>query len=133
MTSLISTISLHSQFGDGLQAPTDNSVFSPKDLGSGTILQSVNNSLSFIITALTGLASVFFLFQFIMGAFSWVNSGGEQKKVQEARDRITQGVMGLVLVIGAYAIVGLIGTILGLNILNPGEFVQDNILPMQQN
>lgn len=124
-----SSFVLVSQFGgNGLQPPTENSVFAPTDLGETTILRSVNNSLSFIITALTGLAAVFFLFQFVIGAFNWVNAGGEQKKVQEARDRITQGVMGLVLIVGAYAIVGLIGTVLGIEILNPGKFIQDDLL-----
>lgn len=132
LTSLFQLVSysqliLHSQFGDGLKPPTDNSVFSPT-LGEETVLQSTNNALSFIITAVTGVAAVFFLFQFVLGAFAWVNAGGESKKVEEARDRITQGVIGLILIIGSYAIVGLIGKIIGIDILNPGQFVQDNLL-----
>lgn len=118
---------LSAQFGDGI-TPNSDGIFAPPDLGKTTILSYTNNTISFLITLMTTLAGLFFLFQVIMGGINWLNAGGEQKKVQESRDRITQGVIGLILIVAAYSVVGLIATIFGIEILNPGGFLE-TILP----
>jgi TRAP-type C4-dicarboxylate transport system permease small subunit len=114
-------------FGEGLKAPgagglaglanstqrEDGSTLDPLDQ-----LESV---ISSIIGLLTTLAGVFFIAYFIIGSFSWIIAGGDQSKIQKARDQIVQGVIGLVVVVSAYAIVGLIGSIVGVDILNPAE------------
>jgi hypothetical protein len=115
-------------FGEGLKPPSQG-VFAPPTLDNTTILTYTNRTISFVITLLTVLAGLFFLYQCLMGGFAWLNAAGDQKKVQEARDRITQGVIGLLLIVGSYAIVGLIGTIFGLDILNPAGFLETTFIP----
>jgi hypothetical protein len=115
-------------FGEGLKPPSQG-VFAPPELDNTTILTYTNRTITFVITLMTILGGLFFLYQCLMGGFSWLNAGGEQKKVQEARDRITQGVIGLMLLVGAYAIVGLIGTVFGLDILNPAGFLETTFIP----
>lgn len=80
--------------------------------------------ISNLIGFLTTLAAIFFIIYFFMGAFGWVTSGGDKGKTEKAREQITQGVLGLVLIIAAYAIIGLIGSIIGLDILSPGEQIK---------
>lgn len=115
-------------FGEGLKPPSQG-VFAPPTLDNTTVLTYTNRTISFVITLMTVLGGLFFLYQCLMGGFSWLNAAGDQKKVQEARDRITQGVIGLLLIVGSYAIVGLIGTIFGLDILNPGGFLERTFIP----
>lgn len=80
--------------------------------------------ISNLIGFLTTLAAIFFIIYFFLGAFGWVTSGGDKGKTEKAREQITQGVLGLVLIIAAYAIIGLIGSIIGLDILSPGEQIK---------
>ena len=83
--------------------------------------------ISNLIGFLTTLAAIFFIIYFFMGAFGWVTSGGDKGKTEKAREQITQGVLGLVLIIAAYAIIGLIGSIIGLKLLQPGALIQELI------
>jgi hypothetical protein len=98
--------------------------------GSAEGISAINNLEGFISAAigmLTILAGVFFIFYFILGAFKWLSAGGDSGKVQKARDQIVQGVIGLIVVVAAYAIIGLIGTVLGLRLLTPGAVINELI------
>lgn len=53
-----------------------------------------------------------------MGAIGWLTAGGDKQQVSTARDRITTAAIGLVLVIAAYAITGVVGSLFGLDILD---------------
>ena len=65
------------------------------------------------------VAGLAFLLYFLMGALGWLTAGGDKQKLDNSRDRITTALIGLVLVIAAYAITGVVGSIFGLDILNP--------------
>lgn len=80
--------------------------------------------LSNFIGFLTTLAGLMFLIYFIMAGLSWVTSGGDKGKVEKARDQMTQAAMGLVVIIAAYGIVGVVGRVLGLDILNPVKIIE---------
>jgi hypothetical protein len=86
-------------------------------------LNSGQALISYILTFLTIFAGLMFLYQFLRGALAWLSAGGDQKKVSDARDMITQGVIGLVIIIAAYSIIGLISTVLGLDLLNPAQLL----------
>jgi hypothetical protein len=76
--------------------------------------------ISNIIGFLTIVAGLWFLIQFMLGAVTWISAGGDKGKVKEAKDKITQSVIGLAIVVAAYAIAGLVSNILGLNFLDIG-------------
>ena len=59
-----------------------------------------------------------FLVYSIMGGINWVTSGGDPKKVETAQKHFTNGVVGLVVLVGTYAIVAFIQEVLGIDILN---------------
>lgn len=40
----------------------------------------------------------------------WMTAGGDEQKVTKAKDLITQAVIGLIVVLAAYAITAFIGT-----------------------
>ena len=80
---------------------------------------SFNLAISFLIGFLTVIAGLFFLFQMFLGALSWLNAGGNETNVANARNRIFQALIGLIIVVAAYAVIGLVGGLLGLDIFNP--------------
>lgn len=87
---------------------------------SGNVLNTV---LSTVIAVMTVIAFIWFVIQFFIGALGIISAGGDKAKMADARAKITTGLIGLIVVIAAIFIIQLVGTILGLNILNPGNFV----------
>jgi len=81
----------------------------------------LNAIISSIIGVLTVIAGLWFLIQIIVAGYGWIGSGGDGKKVTEARDKITNSLIGLLMVVIAWIIVAIVGQLIGLNILNPGE------------
>lgn len=85
---------------------------------------SFTGFLSNFIGFLTTLAGLMFLMYFIFAGLSWVSSGGEKGKVESAKNQMTQAAIGLVVIIAAYGIVGVVGRVLGLDILNPVSIIK---------
>jgi hypothetical protein len=82
-----------------------------------------NEVVSLVIGFLTVVAGLWFVFQFLSGAIGWLSAGGDKAKLQAAQGRITQAIIGLAVVIAAIFIIDLVGTLLGLNILSPGDYI----------
>lgn len=62
------------------------------------------------------VSAVFFLVQLAIGGLSWLNSGGDPKALEAARNRITNAVIGLVIVVAAFGITLIVTRALGVNI-----------------
>lgn len=56
----------------------------------------------------------------ILGAITWITGGGEKAKVEEAKERITQGIVGLAILAVSWAVALLVQQFLGLNIFGGG-------------
>jgi len=89
------------------------------------VTTNLENFLSTVIGFLTIIASIYFVVNFLIAGVSWVTASGDAGKIQSARDRMIQSTIGLVVIVGAYAIIGLIGTVLGLDLLRPAEVILD--------
>lgn len=89
-----------------------------------TVGNALNKVLSGIIGFLTIIAGLWFIFQFITAGYQWISSGGDKNEVSQARDKITWSLIGLIIIVAGWAIIGVIGKMLGLSILNPGEILQ---------
>lgn len=90
------------------------------DIGSkvGAFPFFQNNGLGVFVTNLLGLligiAAVLLLVFLVWGGVEWILSGGEKAGVEAARNRITNALIGLVIVVAAWAIFSLLKTFLGL-------------------
>lgn len=84
----------------------------------------LNKMISTIIGVMTAVAAIWFIFQFIIAGYQWIQSGGDKNNLSEARDKITNSLIGLIIVVAAWIIIGIVGKILGLEILNPGSLLQ---------
>lgn len=119
------SVSFSSQFGNGFIPPTD---VQSEDVAEGTeVINILVNFLSNIIGLLTILGAIFFIVNFFSGALSWITAGDDSGKVEKARTKIMHGVLGLVIIVLAYSIIGLIGQIIGIDLINLGEAIEQII------
>ena len=79
-----------------------------------TPLMAVTNAISAIIIV-AGIATFLYM---ISGGVQWVMSGGEKEKLNEAKARITQAIIGLAIVASAWAVFKLIDYFFGIGIAN---------------
>lgn len=81
-------------------------------------LTQLASVISLIIGVLTIIAGIYFMIQFLLGGLNWIGASGDKGKLQSAQDRMSQAIIGLIIVVAAYAVVSIIGKILGIeNIL----------------
>ncbi|MBP7774942.1 hypothetical protein KA078_04080 [Candidatus Woesebacteria bacterium] len=86
-------------------------------------LNSLEIFISHMLGLLTIIGSIFFVVSFFLAALNWISAQGESAKLQKSREQMIQGVVGLVIIIASYGIIGLIGTVVGLNLLSPKEAI----------
>lgn len=87
-------------------------------------VKTFNNFISTTLGLMTIVAAIWFLFVFLTGAYGIINAGGNKNAYEEARGKITNGIIGLMVVISASFALDLLGYLLGLDlILNPGEMI----------
>ncbi len=89
----------------------------------GNAGEAFETVISTVIGIMTIAGMLWFMAQLIIGALGWVSAGGDAKRLEAARGRITNAIVGLTIVVAAWAIIGIIGTILGLEILNPADII----------
>lgn len=94
--------------------------FAP-DLGGANSATQIENLVSTAVGFLTVVAGLAFLIYFIIGALNWVTAGGDSKKVDDAKHYMTNGAIGMIVIVAAYAITWIVGTVLGIDILNPAN------------
>jgi len=90
-----------------------------------TIFETLASSIFGFLTLVAGLA---FILYFVLGAINWITSGGEEARVEKAKNQMTSAAIGLIIVVAAYTVIGIVGTVVGFDILNPAS-VFSNIVP----
>lgn len=111
----------------GGMGPIGNIICSILSSGTSTdtqntqVANSLNTLVSGIISFITIIAGLWFFIQFIIGGLQWISAGADKGLLEVARLRMLHAVIGLLIVVGSYILVGLVGNIFGLNIFNPGE------------
>lgn len=59
------------------------------------------------------IAAILVLLYLVWGGIEWISSGGDKAGLESARNRITNAIIGLVLVVATWALMTLITTFLG--------------------
>ena len=88
-------------------------------------LIGITSIVSSVIGVMTIGAGIWFLFHFLIGGFSWITAGGDKAKLQAARDKITNALIGLIVVVAGWAILALAGTFFGVDFIisSPGDLI----------
>ena len=83
------------------------------------------NDLGKLISAAIGLimfvAVILAFIYLLLGGIQWITSGGDKAGMEAARNKITQAIVGLIIVGAAWAIMILVQNFLGVNFIG-GSF-----------
>ncbi len=74
-------------------------------IDTGWTIPSMATVLGFAIKTffiVAGIAALLFL---VLGAFSWITSGGDKEKVAKAQEKIQSAVVGLIILVAVIALV----------------------------
>jgi len=115
------------QFG-AVTNPLDNYNSYGELTGTGTnggLIVFISNVLKFVTVA----AGLMALINLVIAGFTYISAGSDTKKTAEAWSKIYMSLIGLVLIVGAYAIAAILGlllfgntsAILSPEIYGPGE------------
>ena len=88
----------------------------PEIVNTNNILLVLQAVIRFILILAFVLAFVFLL----IGGLRWITAGGDDKAVAGARGMITAALIGLVVVLVAYALIVLVETFFGVSIITGG-------------
>ena len=81
------------------------------NVGLGT--QELRNVASNVINTLLGILGIIALIIILMGGFQWMTAGGNEENVAKAKKTIAAGIVGLIIIFFAYAIVMFVFNVVG--------------------
>ena len=99
-----------------LTLPGGQTIQAPAGLPQGgltTVTKVIANAIT-IMLILTVILSLIFL---ILGGIGWITSGGDKQKVSSARSRITYAIIGLIVALLSFFIVGIVGFFFNVKLL----------------
>ncbi len=86
----------------------------PNDIaGTTNIVAIVRGIIEFILV----IAFVLAFIMLLVGGIRWILAGGDEKAVGSARNTITAALIGLVIILAAYALIRVVETFFKINIL----------------
>lgn len=88
------------EIGEGLDDVGLGAGFSPD--------QDLPDIIGSFISVFLGLLGIIFLVLVLYAGFLWMTAQGETEKTEKAKKLLTQAVIGLVIILGAYAISGFV-------------------------
>lgn len=85
--------------------------------GAVTGLTQVTKTVSSIIGVMTVAAGIWFVFNLVVAGIQYISAGGDKHNLEEAQKRITNALIGIVIVAASWSILALTGKFLGYDIL----------------
>lgn len=77
---------------------------------AGFSSQDIKVTIQNIVKIIVGFLGIITIIIILAGGFKWMTSGGNEEKIGEAKKLISAGVIGLVVVLAAYAIANFVIT-----------------------
>lgn len=89
-----------------------------KKLGTDTNPSLVTSEfLSLMINLCMVIGCIIFVFMIFFGGYQWITSAGNKDGLQKAKSRITNALIGLVILLSLYAILNFLSGFFGLNLI----------------
>lgn len=76
----------------------------PDEFGSGGTPKDIREIVIDIVNIFLTFLAIIFLVLIIWGGYEWMMAGGNEDKVSKAKDRIKNGIIGMVIILVAYSI-----------------------------
>lgn len=95
-------------------------------------IQPINNAISVVRGIIQFILVIAFIAAFIfllIGGLRWITAGGDEKAVAGARGMITAALIGLVIVLVAYAIIRLVEIFFNVSIITGGVTIPNIVSP----
>lgn len=105
--TLLSPLVAMAQVGEGA-----NLKLSPPDRGVTDLGMLVNQGIGLAIA----IAILFVLVMIIIAGYSWITAGGDKQKVEEARGRITNAIIGIAIIACAWILTSIIAQFFGFSL-----------------
>jgi hypothetical protein len=93
-------------------------------VGDGSTGTSGNAGVTFLQKAIPAaitmglvIGVIIFFFILITGAIQWISSGGDKQAVEGARGKVTNAIIGLIVLFAVFAIIQIINTFFGIKLL----------------
>lgn len=68
-----------------------------------------------VLGTLTLIAVIYFVIQMIMAGYGFISSQGDAEKIKTARNRVTNGILGLTIVVLAFGVGAFLAKVAGLD------------------
>ena len=97
-------------FASGLDGEAKSDIQAQEEAFAGTggagfdLTLSIGDIMAAVIKGFIALLGVIFVVLIILAGYKWMNAGGEEERVREAKDTIQRAIIGLIIIIAAYAI-----------------------------
>lgn len=82
--------------------------------GFSSDITSIGSLIAKVIPFIFAVAGFGLLLMLLAGGFSFLTSAGDQKKMDSARSRITNAILGFIIIFAAYWLVQIAGFVLGI-------------------
>lgn len=89
-----------------------------------TLIASDNGGATFLgvliprlITLVLTIGVIYFFFMLLMGGIAWIGSGGDKNAMESAKGKITNALVGIVIMFSVFAIAKLVEIFFGISIL----------------
>ena len=99
---------------------TDKPIFSLKNPLPN--LDNLGDIFNILLSLAFFVAGVAMFFNLVIGGIQWISSGGDPKALDSARRRLTNAVVGLIIVVAAYAIALILQQVFGIRIVSGFSF-----------
>ncbi len=108
-SSLLSPVAALAAEGDPVPVEIDTAIFK---------VRSVEDLIRIIVNMILIIAGVLVFAFMLVGGIQYISSGGDKVQAQSARDKITYAIIGLVIIVAAYAVAKVLEVVFGINIFN---------------
>lgn len=85
-------------------------------------LDNLGDVLNILLGFVFFIAGLLMFFNLVIGGIQWITSGGDAKALDSARGRITNSIIGLIIVVAAFAIALILEQVFGINIVSGFDF-----------
>ncbi|HNP89404.1 MAG: hypothetical protein BWY24_00284 [Microgenomates group bacterium ADurb.Bin219] len=88
-----------------------------------TVGEWLPKAIVVFVRAFMIIGSIALIFYLVWGGVMWITSGGDSKRAEAAGKQISGAIIGMIILFSAWAIIKVVGIVVGLDILGSGFII----------